>query len=249
MAAELVPFDFHGDRLDVVQEHGRVLVAVRGICDVLGLDAAAQQRRLRDDRRAPWATTAMTTVVAGDGRNREMFCLDLESLPMWLATIDVARVTDAVRPKVIRYQRECARVLADHFLGRRGAPALDVRAAAETFAQQSMRVLDDPVATARLRRAIKATCAVTKRSWSAIEGVVRRATGAPGWTRIALFNLPNVYALLDGLQDGVVAVPSRSKPKPAPVAQRDLFAAVADGFREMTGGPPPKSSPRLRKSN
>ena len=40
------------------------------------------------------------------------------SCPGFLFTIDASRVAEAVRPKVLDYQRECFRVLADACLGR-----------------------------------------------------------------------------------------------------------------------------------
>ncbi|WP_425305168.1 phage antirepressor N-terminal domain-containing protein [Corynebacterium diphtheriae] len=39
-----------------------------------------------------WATTVKMTGVGLDGKNREMTCIDLRTLTMWLATIDTNRV-------------------------------------------------------------------------------------------------------------------------------------------------------------
>jgi hypothetical protein len=36
---------------------------------------------------------------------------------MWLATIDVSRVAESVRPKRVRYQKKCAQVQRDHYFG------------------------------------------------------------------------------------------------------------------------------------
>jgi hypothetical protein len=41
--------------------------------------------------RPPWATTVMITAVAADGKQRELFCRSLETLPMWLAVINPNR--------------------------------------------------------------------------------------------------------------------------------------------------------------
>lgn len=107
-----VPFD--DDTIEAVPESGRVLIPMRPLCERLGLDAASQRHRVA---RAAWATEVVTTSVGADGRTRELFCLDLDSLPMWLATISTRRVRPEVRPKLERYQREAARVLRDHFFG------------------------------------------------------------------------------------------------------------------------------------
>jgi hypothetical protein len=60
----------------------------------------------------------MIVAVAEDGKEREMLFVHLDCLPMWLATIEASRVKEDVRPKLIAYQKECARVLRDHFFGR-----------------------------------------------------------------------------------------------------------------------------------
>lgn len=52
-----------------------------------------------------------------------MFAIHLDSLPMWLATIEASRVAEHVRSKLITYQKECARVLRDHFFGRQTVDA------------------------------------------------------------------------------------------------------------------------------
>lgn len=57
----------------------------------------------------------MMTVVAEDGKKREMTCLPLDMLNGWLFGIDANRVKPEIKDKVIAYQRECFKVLADHF--------------------------------------------------------------------------------------------------------------------------------------
>jgi hypothetical protein len=110
----------------VLPKDGTVHVVVRRFCDVLGVDAEGQRQKLS---KAEWATTCVIKAVAEDGKTRELFCLDLDSLPMWLVKIEPGRVKPEVRPKLIRYQRECARVLRDHFLGSRdGVGAAQVAA-------------------------------------------------------------------------------------------------------------------------
>jgi len=115
-AMEIV--QFHGSALEAVRVDETVWVSVRRMCEALGLDESGQRQKLGDRARTPWATTGMTPSVAEDGKIREVFCLDLDSVPMWLATIDASRVAEASRPKVILFQRECAKALRDHFTKR-----------------------------------------------------------------------------------------------------------------------------------
>lgn len=67
-----------GDEVAAAHEYGTVWVSVRRMCDVLGLDTDSQRKRLADPGRSPWATTVIMTGVGADGRNREVFCLDLD---------------------------------------------------------------------------------------------------------------------------------------------------------------------------
>lgn len=110
----LVPVAFDGDVIETLPDGERVWVGVRGVSESFGIDASTQIAKLKGHA---WATVGLRPMVAEDGKIREVFCLDLDSFPMWLATIDAGRVADEARPKLIRYQREAARVLRDHFFG------------------------------------------------------------------------------------------------------------------------------------
>lgn len=112
--ADIVKVQFHGDELEAVQAQGTAWVAIRRICEALGLAYAAQLAKLKTK---PWAVISLRDTTGPDGKVYETACLDLDSLPMWLATIDVRRVAPEVRPKLERYQVECARVLREHFFG------------------------------------------------------------------------------------------------------------------------------------
>lgn len=150
----MTKFDFHGDELDVIQRNGTAYVAVRRVCEALGIDESGQRRKLTEKT---WACAEFISAqMPGDDQAREFFCLPFDSLPMWLATIEPSRVAEHVRPKLELYQRECARVLADHFLGRRGA-AFDIRDLQVLIAEGVARAL--PAALAALCPAITAAFA------------------------------------------------------------------------------------------
>jgi len=46
------------------------------------------------------------TVVAGDGRQRDMVMVESHTIPMWLATIDENEVNEESRDKLIAYPRK-----------------------------------------------------------------------------------------------------------------------------------------------
>jgi hypothetical protein len=111
---ELVPFQ--GGHIEAQRRGDRALVVIKSVCEHLDIDVENQRKKLNQ---AAWATTVMITAVAKDGKNREVACLDLDCLPMWLATIQTTKVKPSARPLLEAYQREAARVLRDHFFGRR----------------------------------------------------------------------------------------------------------------------------------
>jgi hypothetical protein len=124
MAANLqmVQVPFHGDVLEATQDGRGVWVPIKRPCEALGINVDGQREKLKGKA---WSVTEMISATGPDGKRYEMFALHLDSLPMWLATIDANRVKPALREKLERYQREAAKVLADHFFGRREQPPIN----------------------------------------------------------------------------------------------------------------------------
>lgn len=134
--SEIVKVPFHGDELECVRDDRGVWVSVRRACESLGMDPDGQRRRLQ---RQPWAVTDMMSATGPDGKTYEACCVHLDSLPMWLATIEASRVKEETREKLVAYQREAARVLRDHFF--RAPPRIEFeRALVEAFAPLNARI-------------------------------------------------------------------------------------------------------------
>lgn len=113
--SQLVPVTFDGDTLLCVRrDDGGVWVSVRRVSEALGIDAKSQRERLQQES---WVVGGFLPLIAANGITYQTYCIDLECLPMWLATITASRVSPHVRPKLERYQRECARILAGYFFG------------------------------------------------------------------------------------------------------------------------------------
>jgi hypothetical protein len=122
MASELVKVSFHGDIIEAIQDERGVWASIRRICEGLGVTTQSQLAKLKNK---PWAVITMIVTTGPDGKQYENAMISLDSLPMWLATIEPSRVKEEVRPKLERYQKECAKVLAEHFLGQRKEPAVN----------------------------------------------------------------------------------------------------------------------------
>jgi ribosomal protein S13 len=117
--------DFCGDEITVVlvelDERKQVFIPIRSICDYLGLSWAGQRQRIHRDEIL--AEVSSECVIHSQGQRRTMLCLPLDYLNGWLFGISASRVNPEVKDNLLRYQRECYRVLADAFL----PPALIVR--------------------------------------------------------------------------------------------------------------------------
>lgn len=101
-----------GIELLAVDSDGVAMTALRPLCEHLGVDYSAQLKRLKA---RSWATVAVTATVAADGKPRNMAMVDRRTLTMWLATIDERRVSDSVRPTLVRLQAEAADALDAYF--------------------------------------------------------------------------------------------------------------------------------------
>lgn len=125
-----------------VDQEGNRPVPLRPFCEALGLDPDTQARKLRGKA---WACTVIMTVqIPGDDQTREVFCLPLRALPMWLATIHPAKVAPGARPMLEAFQAEACDVLYRHFLAP-STPAADVAQLAADVAslRAEMRELQD----------------------------------------------------------------------------------------------------------
>lgn len=115
MKNEIVKVGFHGGEIEAVKKGKDIWVSVRRACESLGIDVEGQRQKLSNEQRAPWAVTCMIKATGSDGKNYNQFMLHVDALAMWLATIDIGRVAEDVRPLLIAYQKEAAQVLRDHF--------------------------------------------------------------------------------------------------------------------------------------
>lgn len=121
--AAIQVFDFHGDRLDVVSTPEGHFVVLARLCAPFSLDVKTQADKLKG---LPWAGWGIFPAPSSGGI-QDTFCLDIRSVAGWLFTLNGGKIAAHLREKLALYQRECADVLADHFLGARRAtsPALD----------------------------------------------------------------------------------------------------------------------------
>ncbi|WP_080734846.1 phage antirepressor N-terminal domain-containing protein [Gallibacterium anatis] len=105
---------FHNQSLVTFEQNGTYYTAMKPICENIGLQWESQFNRIkRDDVLS--STIVMITIVAEDGKKREMLCLPIQYLNGWLFGIDVKRVKPEIRETLITYKRECYQALFDYW--------------------------------------------------------------------------------------------------------------------------------------
>ncbi|SER73926.1 phage antirepressor N-terminal domain-containing protein [Giesbergeria anulus] len=112
---QLVSVEFHGQSILATLNDGKPYVAMKPICENIGLQWEAQQKRIQRNHVLAQGMSMMD-MVAEDGKQRKMICLPLTMLNGWLFGVDVNRVRPELRDKLMVYQRECFDVLFQHFM-------------------------------------------------------------------------------------------------------------------------------------
>lgn len=113
---------FYDDEITAVRlEDGQIMIPLRPICDALGVAWSPQRRRINRDPVLSDAMRSVTVTVtdldssSSRPRTSEMLCLPLDYLNGWMFGINASRVKEEIQERLIRYQRECYRALADAF--------------------------------------------------------------------------------------------------------------------------------------
>lgn len=107
--------EFYGDVLTAIRsDDGQIYVAMSQMCQSLGIDTQAQTRRIqRQDVLADGLRGVAKLATPGGIQSGYVLRVDL--VPLWLSGIRTSAVSDDVRPKLERFQREAAKVLWDAF--------------------------------------------------------------------------------------------------------------------------------------
>lgn len=110
--------EFQGDRFMAVKvdENGKhtAFAPIKRLCEVLGVEAAPQRRKIAADAVLARASTIM--MLPSEKGPQPTFCLRYDRIPMWLMTINPGKVRPELRTKLEAYREQVADVLADVFL-------------------------------------------------------------------------------------------------------------------------------------
>lgn len=110
-AIQGAPFVFYGEIFNAYLADDRQwYLPLQEVCQALGLDVSGQRQRIqRDDALSDFLVNIpIETPYQDTTRIREVACLNIRRLPYWLGTVEVSRVKEEHRKKVILYKREFA---------------------------------------------------------------------------------------------------------------------------------------------
>lgn len=108
----IVKVPFHGDELIAVETPEGVFVAVKPICERLGIDWRSQLRKI-SGAKTVWGMVIL--YVPSAGGEQETACLPVNRVAAFLFSIHPKKVRSELRDALIRYQVEAADVLDRHF--------------------------------------------------------------------------------------------------------------------------------------
>ena len=111
---------FNGQTVPVFTQNNQHYVAMKPICENIGLDWKAQYDRIK--RHAVLSEGMVMMTTPSKGGEQQTICLPLDYLNGWLFGVEANRVKPQIRESLLQYQRECFRVLNEHFNSRVGHP-------------------------------------------------------------------------------------------------------------------------------
>lgn len=138
-AGNVITVNFRQDTLFAVERDDGVYVAIKPICDSLGLNWSGQFSRLKDD---PVLAEGVCVIqIPSPGGAQETTCLKMELVNGWLFKVDSRRVKDEdTRRKLLTYQRECHQVLFEHFYGKRKPAPESLPEGEETSENENLKL-------------------------------------------------------------------------------------------------------------
>lgn len=160
---EIQTVNFHGHELALVAHNDEPHVAMRPVCDAIGLQWQSQYNRIKRHPVLAACVAVMNTQLPGDTQRRAVVILPLQYLNGWLFGIDASRVKPAIRERLIQYQRECFQALYDYW--HRGV-AINPRV---TLTPAQQRALQELVA----KRAAEIPAGVRRGAYAKLWGAVK----------------------------------------------------------------------------
>ena len=106
---------FNNQQIPVYFVGDKPFVAMKPICENIGLQWEAQLKRIKRNHVLN-STMSIMDMVAQDGKVRNVICLPFSMLNGWLMGVDANKVRPEIKDTLVKYQLECYDVLYQHFM-------------------------------------------------------------------------------------------------------------------------------------
>ena len=191
---------FHGQTVPVFTQNNQHYVAMKPICENIGLDWKAQYDRIK--RHAVLSKGMVMITTPSKGGEQQTICLPLDYLNGWLFSVEATRVKPQIRESLLQYQRECFRVLNEYFNPKTSQPKL----AQTTVADRTP-----------LRQAVSALVGKCNIDYSSAYNMVHQRFGVDSIEEIAADKLPDAIAYIHALtlHSGLFGEVLEKQPAPA----------------------------------
>ncbi|HDR1174254.1 phage antirepressor N-terminal domain-containing protein [Pasteurella multocida] len=114
MTTQIQTINFYNQLLSTFEHNSIYYVAMKPICENIGLNWDGQRQRIQRDEVLSQGTVIITAPTnSGD---QQMLCLPIDYLNGWLFGIDVKRVKPEIRDLLITYKKECYKALSDYWM-------------------------------------------------------------------------------------------------------------------------------------
>lgn len=95
---------FYDDQVTAVKlENGKIVSPIARLSENIGLSSNNQIIKVKDN---PSLNSYDIILVANDGKQRVMTCIDVDDIPYWTSLINPQKVKPEVKDKLVAYQRE-----------------------------------------------------------------------------------------------------------------------------------------------
>jgi hypothetical protein len=111
---KLETIQFHDQQLIVLNHQNKPYIAMKPICENIGLDWHAQRQRIH--RHHVLSKGEVMITLPSKSGNQEYVCLPISMINGWLFGIETSRVKPEIRATLEQYQLECFDVLYNHFM-------------------------------------------------------------------------------------------------------------------------------------
>ncbi|MCO6551526.1 MAG: phage antirepressor N-terminal domain-containing protein [Gilliamella sp.] len=117
---KLETIQFHNQQLIVLNHKNKPYIAMKPVCENIGLDWHAQRQRIHRHHVLSKGEVIITS--PSKSGNQEYLCLPISMINGWLFGIETSRVKPGIRATLEQYQLECFDVLYNHFMPKVAQP-------------------------------------------------------------------------------------------------------------------------------